>query len=387
MPCLLRTRYAQLILTFICMLFLYASFLDRVFALSPSFPREEIRDRPFDWRDIDRREGTLEGDPYADIRRVNYFSDGKYLNATVWLRGSIINSTDNGQQISYGTFIDGDSDTETGWQGVDYQTDISRQNGTWSSTILEFSSLGDTRILENKKLNSTDLSKNIGNYVPLSVDLSRVIFPEKYKVIFYALEIKKDSSNSSTVRIMDFTNWVHIPTPEFVIDSRPNTVELRPGERKTLLININSTTGFEPLVHLSAINLTGVEWKFKNNQLNLPSYGLQTVPLQIKASENATARPYLLNLFANATFPSESLISSPSSEEEQQQFILPQENEKISKQAILAIDVLPPLTLEERISSFWSIYGNPMVFVYGIVAGVAPWLFIVIKNRLKRAPK
>jgi hypothetical protein len=369
------------------MLFLYASFLDRVFALSPSFPREEIRDRPFDWRDIDRREGTLEGDPYADIRRVNYFSDGKYLNATVWLRGSIINSTDNGQQISYGTFIDGDSDTETGWQGVDYQTDISRQNGTWSSTILEFSSLGDTRILENKKLNSTDLSKNIGNYVPLSVDLSRVIFPEKYKVIFYALEIKKDSSNSSTVRIMDFTNWVHIPTPEFVIDSRPNTVELRPGERKTLLISINSTTGFEPLVHLSAINLTGVEWKFKNNQLNLPSYGLQTVPLQIKASENATARPYLLNLFANATFPSESLISSPSSEEEQQQFILPQENEKISKQAILAIDVLPPLTLEERISSFWSIYGNPMVFVYGIVAGVTPWLFIVIKNRLKRAPK
>ena len=115
---------------------------------------------------------------------------------------------------------------------------------------------------------------------------------------------------------MDFTNWVHIPTPEFVINSRPNTIDLRPGEEKTFVVNVNSTTGFEPLVRLSAINLTGIELKFQHNQLHLPSYGLQTVPLQIKVSENATARPYLLHLFANATFPSESLINSPSSAED-----------------------------------------------------------------------
>ena len=114
---------------------------------------------------------------------------------------------------------------------------------------------------------------------------------------------------------------------------------MRPGEETTLAVNVNSTTGFEPLVNLSAINLTEVEWKFQHNQLHLPSYGLQTIPLQIRVSENATPRPYLLNLFANATFPSESLINSSSSEEEQQQFILPQENEQISKQVMLAIDV------------------------------------------------
>ena len=88
---------------------------------------------------------------------------------------------------------------------------------------------------------------------------------------------------------MDFTNWVHIPTPEFIIGSRPNTLELRPGEQKTFVVNVNSTTGFEPLVRLSAINLTGIELKFQHNQLHLPSYGLQTVPLQIKVSENVTA--------------------------------------------------------------------------------------------------
>jgi hypothetical protein len=379
-------QFVILVLILFCLGFLYSSYLDRVVALSPSFPREEIRDRPFDWRDIDKQEGTLEGSPYTDIRRVNYVSDGRYLNATLWLRG-VINGSTNGEQMSYGTFIDGDSRTETGWQGVDYQIEISRQNGTWMSTIAEFSSLGDIRILDNMRLNTTDLSKNIGNYIPLSIDLSREVFPEKYKVIFYAGEVIKGNNNRSTVRTMDFTNWVHIPTPEFVINSRPNTLDLRPGEEKTFVVNVNSTTGFEPLVRLSAINLTGIELKFQRNQLHLPSYGLQTVPLQIKVSENATARPYLLHLFANATFPSESLINSPSSAEMQQEFILPQENEEVSKQVILGIDVLPSLTIEEKISTFWNVYGSPLSFVYGIAAGLAPWIVTVVKRKLQYASK
>ena len=44
---------------------------------------------------------------------MNYFSDGKYLNATLWLSG-VLTSVDNEEQISYGIFLDGDSRTETG---------------------------------------------------------------------------------------------------------------------------------------------------------------------------------------------------------------------------------------------------------------------------------
>src|SRR5215217_2661056 len=64
------------VLTLICLAFLYVSFLEEVFALSPSFSRQEIKDRPLDWRDIDRQKTTDEGSPFTDIRRVNYFSDG-----------------------------------------------------------------------------------------------------------------------------------------------------------------------------------------------------------------------------------------------------------------------------------------------------------------------
>jgi uncharacterized membrane protein YuzA (DUF378 family) len=373
------------VFTLICLAFLYVTFLNGVFALSPSFPRQEIKDIPLDWRDIDKQKPTDEGSQFTDIRRVNYFSDGKYLNATLWLRGNIVNGSENGPQVSYGMFIDGDSKTETGWQGVDYQTEISWQNGTWMSTVAEFSSLGDVRILDSIKLNNTELSKSMGNYVPLSLDLRYMIFPEKYKVIFYAGEIKKDDNNNATIRMMDFTNWVHLPTPEFIISTKPSSIELRPGEQKTILVNVNSTTGFEPVVNFSAINLTDVGWKLRHNHLLLPSYGLETIPLQIKVSENATVGPYLLNMFANATFPSESLIDSPSSEEEQQQFIIPQENERISKQTSIGITVREPLTVIDHVSEIWGKLGGFINFVYLIGGAAATWLFTTyIKKREKK---
>ena len=377
--------YIVPVLTLICLVFLYVSFLEeKAFALSPSFSRQEIKDRPLDWRDIDRQKTTDEGNPFTDIRRVNYFSDGNFLNATLWLRGNIVNGSEKGPQVSYGMFIDGDSRTETGWQGVDYQTEISWQNGTWMSTVAEFSSLGDIRILDSLKLNNTDLSQRIGNYVPLSLDLSYVIFPEKYKVIFYAGEIKKNDNNNSTIRMMDFTNWVHIPTPEFVIAPKPSSVELRPGEQKTILIYLNSTTGFEPVVRFSASNMTDVKWKFRHNQLHLPSYGLETIPLQIRVSENATSSPHLLSLFANATFPSESLINSQSSDEEQQQFIIPQENERISKQTSLGITVMEPLTAIDQISEMWAKLGDFINFVYLIGGAAATWLFTTYIKKKKK---
>jgi uncharacterized membrane protein YuzA (DUF378 family) len=251
------------------------------------------------------------------------------------------------------------------------------------STIAEFSSLGDIRILNNMKLNNTDLSNSTGNYVPLALDLRSIIFPEKYKIIFYAGEIKKDDNNSHTLRMMDFTNWVHIPTPEFVMSAKPSSLELRPGEQKTILVYVNSTTGFEPVVNLSAVNLTNVEWKFRNNQLLLPSYGLETIPLNIKISEDAPVGPHLMNLFANATFPSESLINSPSPEEDQQQFIIPQENERISKQTSLGITVGEPLTAIDQVSEIWGKLGGFINFVYLIGGAAATWLFTIYVKKKK----
>ncbi len=50
-----------------------------------------------------------------DITGVTYVSDGKFLNASLWLDGKPNSSN------SYLMGIDADQDSNTGWAGMDYQ--------------------------------------------------------------------------------------------------------------------------------------------------------------------------------------------------------------------------------------------------------------------------
>jgi len=65
-------------------------------------------------------------DNSSDIQRVTYFSDGKTLNATLWLGGSIkqIPSRYGASTVVYGMLIDSDNNPATGKYGVDYQKEL-----------------------------------------------------------------------------------------------------------------------------------------------------------------------------------------------------------------------------------------------------------------------
>jgi hypothetical protein len=354
-----------------------------VFAVSPSFPRQEAKDEPVDWIDMSTQERNITGNRYTDIRRVNYFSDGNTLNATLWLKAGPdrIPPSHYGNLVSYGMYIDADSNKGTGWGGVDYQMEIAWQNQMWIRRLVEYSSLGDARVL-NLQYNYpiTSFSEEMGKYVLLSLDLDEMIFPDKYKVIFYAGEKEE---NSSTTKI-DFTNWVNIPPPKFVVSTKPSSVELRPGEIETITVFVNSTTGFKPTVYLSAVNQSGIEWKFKLDEVQIPSYGMESTSLQVKVSENAEIHPYILNLFANATFPSEALIKTRYQGEPLS--FIPQEieSENTTEQSTLMIDVQPRLTTEERMTNFWNTFGQPINFVYVVAAAITPWIFIKVREKLRK---
>jgi hypothetical protein len=75
--------------------------------------------------------------------------------------------------------------------------------------------------------------------------------------------------------------------------------------------------GYEPTVNLIAKSQSkNMVFDFTQNDtskipvftLRIPSYGVATVPLTIASSENASAGPYTLFIFANSSFPSEELI-------------------------------------------------------------------------------
>jgi len=65
-------------------------------------------------------------DGLTDILAVNYFSNGKILNATVWLRDDITNveSLRNITRLTYGMLIDSDANPQTGSDGIDHSVDI-----------------------------------------------------------------------------------------------------------------------------------------------------------------------------------------------------------------------------------------------------------------------
>ena len=74
---------------------------------SPSFSLKEITDESFDWLDFWRGKQYGEGPTSIDIRSVNYFSNGKFLNATIWfpkppLSNSSLAIPQNDSKIDYG---------------------------------------------------------------------------------------------------------------------------------------------------------------------------------------------------------------------------------------------------------------------------------------------
>jgi hypothetical protein len=67
-------------------------------------------------------------------------------------------------QINYGMFVDADANNKTGVGGIDYQVELSGQNGTWSKTFSQWSTFGTNRTLSKIDNYSGFYAKN-GKYV------------------------------------------------------------------------------------------------------------------------------------------------------------------------------------------------------------------------------
>ncbi|HXS59205.1 MAG TPA: hypothetical protein VN703_00135, partial [Candidatus Sulfopaludibacter sp.] len=114
---------------------------------SLSIQYQEFVDKDYDWIDMHKnRTYTISGSPYIDILAVNYFSDGKILNSTLWLASPFPNNIDKNMDVNYGMFIDVDSNGNTGIGGIDFQVEISNNNGTMKETIWQHSSLNTSRV-------------------------------------------------------------------------------------------------------------------------------------------------------------------------------------------------------------------------------------------------
>lgn len=350
--------------------------------ISPSFDRQILKDPPLDYiiinqqnQDIVKSENKL---PLADIVEVSYFSNGKIFNSTFWLLLPFMPSQ---YKINYGFVIDADNNNQTGFNGIDYQYEISwiNETKTWSKKVLEWASSGEERILE-EIVNVTDYSKG-HNYITLSLDLKKLLYPKEYRVLFYA-EYEKNN-----LLISDFSKWVYVPPPHIEITTNPQNIVLRQGEQKNIELNLNSTFGLEPLVNVSFINVfRDLEIEAEYNSVQLPYYGEISIPLKIKVLKNAAISPHTIFLKAVSTFPGIEFIKNNDSSGINKSVpinIQSQEGQEEEKRLKLVINVARSLSLSERIDIMWQQLGGPFAFFYGIIAGLSPWIVKVIKKRIK----
>jgi len=123
---------------------------------------------------------------YANIVAVDYLSDGKTLDATLWLKSNLENSSTYSQplkKIRYGMLIAIVSlPPASGYNGANYNYYIEAVNGKWSEYLYQLSSSGSSALVKSKinytiPFNGTTLGPG---YVRLRLDLSSLNYPTGY---------------------------------------------------------------------------------------------------------------------------------------------------------------------------------------------------------------
>jgi hypothetical protein len=365
------SEYIKLLVALFTLIVIFEFLPSKVFAFSPSFVRQEVKDAADDWWDHYQQNFTSGYNNFADISAVSYFSDGRFLNATLFLRSPFIEQP-YGYAPAYGVLINADSNQKTGWEGHDYFMRIAWDNdtNTWTYTLEEWSTSQIARVLE-QKTNYTDFFDSGENsYIHLSLDLNKLSSPQQYIVVFFVDYV---SPNGRPFAISDYSNWVRIPPPEFFMTAVPNELTLRPGQEKSIEVQVNSsTTVFEPHIILSANQIHGLDSYFIANEIDIPPRGIATSDLYVKALDNARPDRNTLQIFANISFPTQFI-----NKESQLKTI----SENSTVNLILPVTVIESLTFGEQFSAFWNVYGDPISLVGGgFAAGFAALVF----NKLQK---
>jgi hypothetical protein len=363
----------------------YKPFIQVAFADSPSFALQELRDRPFDLINMSecpkQKNNCAEipaGDRPFDIVAVTYFSNGKVLNATFWFTYYFNESSfRNTDVVTYGMYIDADSNQGTGLKGIDYEIEYRRENGLWNMTLYQYSSAGPKRVLPELPFNLNFEKDGNGKYIQLAGDLQLMGFPSKYRVMFYA----QNGTNSNPPWNMDFSSWVNIPPPQLSLLTTPNTLVLRPEERKIIGGQLTSDIGPVPEVLNFIVNSnpTGIKVNV-NPTVQQPTSLDRSKPasFEIIIPKNTTVGKYSIPVLANISKES-NILSIPG-------YL----NTGYGLEEVnLILTIIEPLTALDYVYNFWNTWNSLISFIVGLGIGQKIWpiLSVKIKSKLKKVKK
>lgn len=377
----------NIILIFILLLLLISnSIFHKAFAASPAFDQVFIEDKEkFHWvQTYGKSDANLKSN-YADILAVDYYSDGKTLDATLWLASNSENASTYNQplkHIRYGMLIAIVSLPEnSGYNGANYDFYVEAVNGKWSQYLYQFSSTG-TRALVYSKTNYTESfgGPTVGpGYVKLRLDLGSIHSPSSYGLSFYTAE----SFKSNEVR--DFTTWVAVPSHTIDVITHPKDIVIRQGEEHLIPSEIET-----PLSN----NVTSIKFDngtyYSSNGLSVFTEKIQPPLFKVKVSPQTPIGvytiPFVASLFVQTTSSKLATFNHTVTGFVDPEFQISKKyptTGDITGKANLTINVIPPLTFNEAFIGFWDKYGTPIV-TSGVAAVSVTYVIDVMKRRRTR---
>ena len=278
---------------------------------SPAFSRQIESDELDDLEPIPDK--CFATSTLPEIRAASYFSNGKVLNATLWLSNPVNETTVPSYFLPrYSIILDVNpaSDVIEGNKvnlvhDLDYQVMFmpDRDEQMWQQQIHELSNARATRALTVFTFNQTDVLDESMPYLKLSLDLALVNFPQTYSITFLA-EYITFVGNEKCVMADLTTPPAYIPKPKFNLAISPPLISIRPSETAEAELTLNSTLQFPFNATLTYLNQSDLKIGFKPDKLRiLPnSIGISRMTI------NATANPALklihsFPVTAHITFP------------------------------------------------------------------------------------
>ena len=358
---------------------------------SPSFERQEVDDDDdahTDWffwpaKEEEATVETIGGEMLAipqakdnsscefgmdispQIRSVSYSSDGKTLNVTLWLssrllENNLFNNEINSTNFELDEFLPLWKNVKfvvvmdiksTFNEGIDYRIEFSgnQVNQTqfeWRQDLYEISLDGTTK---KKSTEVYDEFPSQNQYLDFSIDLFDVSNPQNYNILSYIVDSYIKAGQYC--RMVDSTNWIMIPPPDFSSSISPSSTELRPGADDNLQIFIKGNPGVsEAVVRLdtSFADKRYAILDFRPNSSTITPFGNNTSTLNIEIPDNLTKEQ--IGESKNLFIPIGANISFPASITNREGDTFSNNNSiGLTETANLTVTVLPPLELTDHI--------------------------------------
>jgi hypothetical protein len=368
---------------FLSVLLISCSLFQNAFAASPAFDQifitdEKISNQRNDWVQTYGNDSTQLKSDYANLLAVDYLSDGRTLDATLWLDSNLENASTYSEplkRIRYGMLIAIVSlPITSGYNGANYNYYVEAVDGKWSEYLYQLSSTGSSALIESK-INYTESfgGPTIGlGYVKLRLNLSSINYPSAYGLSFYTAESFKSNE------IRDFTSWIAIPPATLDILTEPETIVIRQGEKHIIPAEID--TPFSNNVTSIAFD-NGTD--FSSNGLNVSTQRVHPPVFEVKVSPQTPVGVYTIPFVASvsiSTTNSTGPTSTPATARVDTVTRVVDPEFQVSKKypivghitspANLTIDVIPPLTVNETFMTIWDTYATTIAIVASGMVGV-----------------